>query len=109
MHVSITATQLPATKNVQLEFNLLDNKTGNNMQHTTYLVTVSHENQRLFTKTVHIHDGHILMEFVPSTIEPYRINANFDTLSASYIADYNGHLRLSVIFFLQVIIRYLLK
>ena len=107
--LAFTATQLPAAKNVQLEFNLLDNKTGNNMQHTTYLVTVSHENQRLFTKTVHSHDGHILMEFIPSTIEPYRINANFDTLSASYIADYNGPIKVIVLFFLQVIIRYLLK
>ena len=91
--LAFIATQLPATKNVQLEFNLLDNKTGNNIQHTTYLVIVSHENQRLFTETVHSHNGHILMEFVPSTIEPYRMNANFDTLSASYIADYSGPIK----------------
>lgn len=45
--LAFTATQLPATRNVQLEFNLLDNKTGNNIQHTTYLITVSHENERL--------------------------------------------------------------
>jgi hypothetical protein len=91
--LAFIATQLPATKNVQLEFNLLDNKTGNNIQHTTYLVIVSHKNQRLFTETVHSHNGHILMEFVPSTIEPYRMNANFDTLSASYVADYSGPIK----------------
>ena len=91
--LAFTSSQLPATKNVQLEFNLLDNKTGNSIQHTTYLVTVSQENQRLFTETVHSHDGHILMEFISSTIEPYRINANFDTLSASYIADYSGPIK----------------
>jgi hypothetical protein len=33
------------------------------------------------------------MEFVPSTIHPYRINANFDTLSASYIGDYSGPIK----------------
>ena len=33
------------------------------------------------------------MEFVPSTIEPYRMNANFDTLSASYFADYSGPIK----------------
>ncbi|HEY7757409.1 MAG TPA: hypothetical protein VIA08_04180 [Nitrososphaeraceae archaeon] len=87
------STQLPATNNVQLNFSLIDNKTGNNIQHTTYLVTISNENQRLFTETVHSHDGHILMEFVPSTIEPYQMNANFDTLSASYIADYSGPIK----------------
>ncbi|MFZ0367048.1 MAG: hypothetical protein WAL21_05125 [Nitrososphaeraceae archaeon] len=91
--LAFIATQLPATKNVQLEFALLDNKTGNNIQHTTYLVIVSHKNQRLFTETVHSHNGHILMEFVPSTIEPYRMNANFDTLSASYVADYSGPIK----------------
>lgn len=46
--LAFIATQLPSTKNIQLEFNLLDIKTGNNIQHTTYLVTVSYENRRLF-------------------------------------------------------------
>ena len=91
--LAFIATQLPATKNVQRKFNLLDNKTRNNIQHTTYLVIVSHENQRLFTETVHSHNGHILMELVPSTIEPYHMNANFDTLSANYIADYSGPIK----------------
>jgi hypothetical protein len=87
------STQLQPSNNIQLDFTLMDNKTGSNIQHTTYLVTITSENQRLFTETVHSHDGHILMEFVPSTLEPYRINANFDTLSASYIADYSGPIK----------------
>jgi hypothetical protein len=87
------STQLPATNNVQLDFTLIDNKTGNNIQHTTYLVAVFNESQRLFTETVHSHNGHILMEFTPSTMEPYKINANFDTLSASYVADYSGPIK----------------
>jgi hypothetical protein len=91
--LDFNSTQLPATNNVQLEFTLMDNKTGNNIQHTTYLVTIFNESQRVFTETVHSHDGHILMEFVPSTIRPYKINANFDTLSASYIADYSGPIK----------------
>lgn len=37
--------------------------------------------------------GHILMEFVPSTIDSYRVNANFDTLSASYVADFSGPIK----------------
>lgn len=91
--LDFNTTQLPATNNVQLDFTLMDNKTGNNIQHTTYLVTISNESQRVFTETVHSHDGHILMDFVPSAIEPYKINANFDTLSASYIADYSGPIK----------------
>jgi hypothetical protein len=37
-------------------------------------------------------DGPIVTVFVPSTMEPYRINANF-TLSASYMADYSGPIK----------------
>ena len=91
--LAFNATQIPTNKNIHLDFTLLDNKTGKNIQHTTYLVTIASENKRLFTETVHSQDGHILMEFVPSTIEPYHINANFDTLSASYMADYGGPIK----------------
>jgi hypothetical protein len=35
-------------------------------------------------------DGIIVAVFVPSIVKPYRINANFDTLSASRMADYSG-------------------
>lgn len=38
-------------------------------------------------------DGPIVMVFVPSTMEPYRINAYFDTLSASFMADYIGPIK----------------
>jgi len=78
--LTFKAGQVPTNNNVNLDFTLLDNKTGNNIQHTTFLVTISNSNQRLFTETVHSHDGHILMEFVPSRIDPYRVNANFDSL-----------------------------
>jgi hypothetical protein len=38
-------------------------------------------------------DGPIVTVFVPSTIEPYRINAYFDTLSGSFMADYSGPIK----------------
>ncbi|MDW0183568.1 MAG: hypothetical protein QOK91_10930 [Nitrososphaeraceae archaeon] len=90
--LALTATQVPTNNNVNLDFTL-DNKTGDNIQHTTYFVTISNANQRLFTETVHSHGGHILMEFVPSTIDTYRVNANFDTLSVSYVADFSGPIK----------------
>jgi hypothetical protein len=91
--LALTATQVPTNNNVNLDFTLLDNKTGDNIQHTTYLVTISNANQRLFTETVHSHGAHILMEFVPSTIDSYWVNANFYTLSASYVADFSGPIK----------------
>jgi hypothetical protein len=107
--LAFNAAQVPTNKNDNLDFTLLDNKTGNNIQHTTYLVTISNANQRLFTEIVHSHDGQILMEFVPSTIDLYRVNANFDTILASYVADFSVQSRLLVKFFLRGIMRYLLK
>lgn len=68
--LAFNAAQVPTNKNVNLDFTLLDNKTGKTYN-TTYLVTISNANQRLFTETVHSHDGHLLMEFVPSTIETF--------------------------------------
>ncbi|MDP9305078.1 MAG: hypothetical protein M3O68_01880 [Thermoproteota archaeon] len=91
--LAFKATQIPTNKNVNLDFTLLDNKRGNNIQHTTYLVTISNANQRLFTETVHSHDGHMIMEFVSSTIDLYRVNANFDTLSESYVADFSSPIK----------------
>ena len=44
------------------------------------------EGQRLFTETVHAHDGNMSLLFVPDSTNPYRMNANFDGLSASYIS-----------------------
>jgi len=40
-------------------------------------------------------DGTIVTVFVPSTIEPYRLNANFDTLSASCMVDYSGPIKVT--------------
>ncbi|TLX92810.1 MAG: hypothetical protein E6K97_00615 [Thaumarchaeota archaeon] len=50
-------------------------------------------------------DGTIVTVFVPSTMEPYHINANFDTLSASYMADYSGSIKVIANIFLSAIIR----
>ena len=47
--LAFKSAQVPTNNNVNLDFTLLDNKTGNNIQHTTFLVTISNSNQRLFT------------------------------------------------------------
>jgi hypothetical protein len=92
--LDFNTTQLQTTNNVQLDFTLIDNKTGNNIRQATYIVTISIENQKAFYRNSHSHNEHILVEFVPSTVEPYRINAYFDTLSASYIADYSSPIKI---------------
>ncbi|MDW0256990.1 MAG: hypothetical protein QN732_11690 [Nitrososphaeraceae archaeon] len=39
--LAFKSAQVPTNKNVNLDFTLLDNKTGDNIQHTTYLVSIS--------------------------------------------------------------------
>jgi len=84
-----------AGKNIALGFKLTDNKTGNNIQHVTYLVTVKKDEKRLFTETLHTHDGNMKILFVPDGTTPYKINANFDGLSASYISDFGSPIKIN--------------
>jgi hypothetical protein len=69
-------SQLISGKNVGFNFNLKDNDTGNKMLHVTYLVTIIEEGQRLFTETVHAHDGNMKLLFVSDGTNPHRMNAN---------------------------------
>ena len=88
-------SQLISGKNVGFNFNLKDNDTGNNILHVTYLVTLMKEGQRLFTETVHTHDGKMSLLFVPDGTNPYRMNANFDGLSASYISEFGSPIKIN--------------
>jgi hypothetical protein len=88
-------SELKSGKNVGFNFNLKDNKTGNNILHVTYLVTIMKEGQRLFTETVHTHDGNMKLLFVPDNTNPYRMNANFDGLSASYISEFGSPIKIN--------------
>ena len=88
-------SQLISGKNVGFNFNLKDNDTGNNILHVTYLVTLMKERQRLFTETVHTHDGNMSLLFVADSTIPYRMNANFDGLSASYISEFGSPIKIN--------------
>ncbi len=91
-------SQLISGKNVGISFYLKDNGTGNNIPHVTYLVTlkkVQEEGQRLFTETVHTHDGNMKLLFVPDSTNPYKVSANFDGLSASYVSEFGSPIKIN--------------
>ncbi len=88
-------SQLAAGKNIDFNFKLTDNKTGNNIPHETYLISVIKEEKRLFTETLHTHDGNMKVLFVPDGTSPYKINANFDGLSASYVSDFGSPIKVN--------------
>jgi hypothetical protein len=88
-------SQLESGKNIGFNINLKDNNTGNNIPHVTYLVTLKKDSIRLFTESVHTHNGNIKLLFVPDSSNPYKVNANFDGLSASYISEFGSPIKVN--------------
>ena len=84
----------PTEKNV-INFALVDNKTGNNIPHVTYIVSIyNQENKNAFTANLHGHDGEIKLEFLNTGFEGYNIHANYDTLAASYVSDFGSPIKI---------------
>lgn len=50
---------------------------------------------RLFTESVHTHYGNMKLLFVPDSSNPYKVNANFDGLSASYISEFGSPIKVN--------------
>jgi hypothetical protein len=86
---------LEVGKNIDFNFRLTDNKTGNNIVHVTYLFTVKKDGKRLFTESMHSHDGSMKVLFVSDGTNPYMVSANFDQLSASYISDFGSPIKVN--------------
>ena len=83
-----------AEKNV-INFALVDNKTGNDIPHVTYIVSIyNQENKNAFTANLHGHDGEIKLEFLNTGFEGYNIHANYDTLAASYVSDFGSPIKI---------------
>ena len=53
------------------------------------------EEQRLFTETMHTHDGNMKILFVPDSTNPYKVGANFDGLSADYISEFGSPIKIN--------------
>ena len=84
-----------ATEKNGINFALVDNKTGNNIPHVTYIVSIyNQESKNWFTANLHGHDGEIKLEFLNTGLEGYNIQANYDLLSASYVSDFGSPIKI---------------
>lgn len=84
-----------ATEKNGINFALVDNKTGNNIPHVTYIVSIyNQESKNTFTASLHGHDGEIKLEFLNTGLEGYNIHANYDLLSASYVSDFGSPIKI---------------
>ncbi len=76
-----------------MSYSLMDEASGSNIQHVTYFLTVvDSEGQKAFSEVLHGHDGTVNVEFRSGSEgqQDYGINANYDNLAASYVADQAG-------------------
>jgi len=94
--LNFTKPQIESTaENGIINFALVDKKTGNNIPHVTYIVGIyNQENKNMFTANLHGHNGEIKLEFHNKDLENYNINANYDTLSASYVSDFGSPIKI---------------
>ncbi|MGE5863052.1 MAG: hypothetical protein ACM31H_04710 [Nitrososphaerales archaeon] len=84
-----------ATEKNGINFALIDNRTGNNIPHVTYIVSIyNQESKNIFTANLHGHDGEIKLEFLNTGLEGYNIHANYDLLSASYVSDFGSPIKI---------------
>ena len=84
-----------ATEKNGINFALVDNRTGNNIPHVTYIVSIyNQESKNIFTANLHGHDGEIKLEFLNTRLEGYNIQANYDQLSASYVSDFGSPIKI---------------
>lgn len=82
-----------ASDTVAMSYSLIDEAADKNIMHVTYFLTVINpDGQKVFSNVLHGHEGTVNVEFKPGDEgqKDYQINANYDNLAASYVADQAG-------------------
>ena len=77
---NIDPSPIIVEKKVDFDIKLMvDNKTGNNFSHMTYLVTITKGGQRIFIESLHTLDGNLKIRIVSTATNPYEITGvDFD-------------------------------
>ena len=87
--------EFKATEQGNLNFALMDNKTGNNIPHVTFVISVyDSQNKNLMIENFHGHDGEINLKFINKDLDKYRVSANYDNLAASYVSDFGSPIKI---------------
>jgi hypothetical protein len=79
-----------SSEEIDMSYSFMDTATGNNVNHVTYFLAISDpQGNQTFSEVLHGHDGTVRLQFKPGE-DQYRVNANYDNLAASYVADPAG-------------------
>jgi hypothetical protein len=89
------ASPLPAD-NIDMNLYLFDNSTNKAVLHVTYTVVITAEDGRqVFSLPVHGHEGKVSLRFIEdNSTSKYKVSANYDDLSASYISDFGSPIKI---------------
>ena len=89
------ANPLPAD-NIDMNLYLFDNSTNKAVLHVTYTVVITAEDGRqVFSLPVHGHEGKVSLRFIEdNSTSRYKVSANYDDLSASYISDFGSPIKI---------------
>jgi len=78
------------SESIAMSYSFMDRATGKNVQHVTYFLSISNpQGKQIFSEALHGHDGTVNVQFRPGEGQ-YKVNANYDNLAASYVADPGG-------------------
>jgi hypothetical protein len=78
------------SEEIDMSYSFMDRATGNNVNHVTYFLAISDpQGNQTFSEVLHGHDGTVRLQFKPGEGQ-YIVNANYDNLAASYVADPAG-------------------
>ncbi|MGD1834290.1 MAG: hypothetical protein ACPKPY_06895 [Nitrososphaeraceae archaeon] len=87
--------EFKVTEQGKFNFLLMDNKTGNNIPHVTYVISIyDNQNNNLMIENFHGHNGEINIDFINRDLEKYRVSANYDNLAASYVSDFGSPIKI---------------
>jgi hypothetical protein len=88
------ATALPGDQ-IDMNLSMIDKNTNKNTAHVTYTIIITREDgKQVFSELVHGHEGKVSIRFIKdSSVETYKVSANYDTLSASYISDFGSPIK----------------
>jgi len=80
---------------IDMTLSLIDKNTGKNAPHVSYTLIITREDgKQVFSEVVHGHDGKVSIRFVQdNSTDTYRVSANYDNLSASYVSDFGSPIK----------------
>jgi hypothetical protein len=95
MNFDTNPKALTAGQSIQLNMNLTDDNSGEKIQHVTYRVTVSQENQTKISDFFHSHLGEltILAKNTPSS--QISVGGTFDVLTNAFVPDPSGKITIN--------------